>query len=94
MATALADPSVTYVRFTNKDAIAKELANLESIQDGHDVHLDLSHVNIVSSVELSVLIRFCLQMRAVDKHVVVTNVAPLVADVFRITKFGLLADVQ
>jgi len=40
------------------------------------------------------LIRFRLWMRDIDKQVVVTNISPLVVEVFHITKSDVLANIH
>lgn len=60
----------------------------------HGVVLDLRNVGHVNSCELNALISLCLKLRTNDRQLVLINVNTLVAEVFALTRFDRLVEIQ
>jgi anti-anti-sigma regulatory factor len=85
-------PSV--VVFTDRHTIEEELAVADDFHDQLEVQLDFSNVQRIGSIELSVLVRFCLNMHRKNTEVVVINVSQHLHELFQITRFVRLAEVR
>ena len=86
----LADPRVQRgptIVFRARDSILEQLNASNGDFPEPDIWLDFVNVEIVSSADLSEMIRFRLQMAKLGKHLRVCNVGPILREIFEITRF-------
>ena len=86
------DSAISEIRriVLNPDAsIADQLSAAEVEVDASGVCLDFANIEIVSSAELSALIRFSLRMRQLELSIVMSHVGPDLQQIFEITRFGV-----
>jgi ABC-type transporter Mla MlaB component len=73
----------------------EDLASLAGLKtEADEVRLNFEHMTHIGSAALTELIKFCTEMRLLQKRVVIEQVPPDILEVFQLTRFVRIATVR